>query len=104
MLCLASSRSGYPEQNTRTRNTLMTRKNLRQDMPLVTEFVDAMREAFGAEPGNAAIRAGLDGQPTFWARENGHEIGTKSPTPGYPLPATENAPQRPASASQRGAQ
>lgn len=39
----------------------MARRNLRADMPLVTEFIDAVREAFGRAPVDAAIRAGLDG-------------------------------------------
>lgn len=55
----------------------MTKKNLRESMPLVTAFIDECREAFGADVINQAIRAGLDGQQTFWARENGIEIGTK---------------------------
>ncbi len=55
----------------------MSKKSLRESMPLITEFIDECREAFGAEAINQSIRAGLDGQETFWARENGIEIGTK---------------------------
>ena len=55
----------------------MTNKSLRESMPLVAAFIDECREAFGAGPVNQAIRAGIDGQETFWARENGIEIGTK---------------------------
>lgn len=39
-----------------------------------------MRDAFGPEMVNAAIRAGIDGQPTFHAKENGQAIGTIRPT------------------------
>ncbi len=59
--------------------------NLRLAMPKVTELIDALRETFGAAPINAAILAGLDGQPTFWASENGHEIGTQHPDTGLPV-------------------
>lgn len=52
-------------------------KPLRVAMPATAAFIDAMREAFGADMINAAIRAGLDGQPTFWASENGQEVGTR---------------------------
>lgn len=51
-------------------------KSLRAEMPIVTAFIDQMREAFGAECINQAIKAGIDGQPTFWASENGRQIGT----------------------------
>lgn len=68
--------------------TAMTRKNLRADMPRVAEFIDAMREAFGRAPVDAAIRAGLDGQPSFWASENGIEIGVRPPGPGFPVSDT----------------
>lgn len=52
-------------------------KPLRQAMPATAAFIDQMRAAFGAEMIDAAIRAGLDGQPTFWARENTREIGAR---------------------------
>lgn len=54
-------------------------KPLRHAMPETAAFIDAMRETFGADMINAAMKAGLDGQPTFWARENGTEIGTRAP-------------------------
>jgi len=54
-------------------------KPLRHSMPETAAFIDAMRDAFGAEMINAAIKAGIDGQPTFWASENGQEIGTRAP-------------------------
>jgi hypothetical protein len=52
------------------------RKPMRQAMPAVAGWIDQLRAAFGAEPIDAAIRAGLDGQQTFHARENGREVGT----------------------------
>ena len=52
-------------------------KSLRDDMPLVAEFIDAARKAFGAAEINAQIRLGLTGHRTFWARENGVEVGSR---------------------------
>lgn len=54
-------------------------KPLREKMPSVAAFIDDMRSAFGADVVNSAIRAGIDGQPTFWASEGGHQIGTRAP-------------------------
>ena len=54
-------------------------KPLRQSMPETTAFIDAMRDAFGPENINRSIKAGIEGQPTFYARENGQEIGTRAP-------------------------
>lgn len=54
-------------------------KPLRQAMPETAAFIDACRAAFGADTINAAIKAGINGQPTFWASENGQEVGTKAP-------------------------
>jgi hypothetical protein len=56
-------------------------KPLRLTMPCTAEFLDALREEpfFDRTQINAAIRAGIDGQPVFWAKEGGHEIGTPSP-------------------------
>lgn len=51
-------------------------KNLRDQMPLTTSFVDRLREAFGREHIDAQIRRGIAGAGTFYARENGHEIGS----------------------------
>lgn len=57
-------------------------KPLRLAMPHTAGFIDALREAFGASQIDQAIRAGIEGQPTFWARENGREIGTRAAPPG----------------------
>ena len=54
-------------------------KPLRQTMPTVAGWIDALRAAFGPDMINAAIRAGIDGQPTFHAKENGQSIGTPRP-------------------------
>ena len=51
-------------------------KPLRLAMPTVAGWIDDLRAAFGAELIDHAIRAGIDGQQTFHARENGREVGT----------------------------
>lgn len=68
-----------------TRNTTIKTRNMeknkpmRQAMPTVAAWIDELRDAFGAETINSAIKAGMEGQPTFYASENGHEIGTRAP-------------------------
>lgn len=52
---------------------------MRQAMPTVAGWIDNLRAAFGADMIDAAIRAGIAGQDTFHARENGHEVGTPIP-------------------------
>lgn len=54
-------------------------KPLRQAMPGVAAFIDSLREAFGDDQINPSIKAGMDGQPTFHAKENGHSVGTPLP-------------------------
>lgn len=56
-------------------------KPLRQTMPLVTAFIDNMREAFGTEAIDNAIRGGMAGLPTFWAKEGDAEIGKRDVRP-----------------------
>ena len=56
-------------------------KPLRLAMPKTTEFIDALRYAFGELQIDRSIRAGIDGQPTFWAAEAGQEIGTRATPP-----------------------
>lgn len=51
-------------------------KPLRETMPTVAAIIDDLRAAFGAEDIHQSIRNGLAGVPTFYARENGHEVGT----------------------------
>lgn len=55
--------------------------SLRETMPFTAAFIDECRAAFGVEAVNASIRAGMQGQQTFWASESGVEIGTKIPEP-----------------------
>ena len=57
-------------------------KPLRQTMPQTAAFVDFARRVFGTQAVDAAIRAGLDGQPTFHADEAGQHIGTPPPANG----------------------
>ena len=45
-------------------------------MPLVTAFIDGMRDAFGKDAIDAQIRLGMAGHKTFWARENGIDVGS----------------------------
>lgn len=59
-----------------------TRKPLRQAMPRVAEFIDAVRESFGREMVDQQIRNGMAGGTDFWASENGHVIGHLPPEPG----------------------
>lgn len=54
----------------------MARGSMREQMPVVTAFVDQLREAFGREYIDNIIRAGIRGQPVFHATENGHAVGT----------------------------
>ena len=66
--------------------------NLRADMPTVAGWIDDLRAAFGAETINAAIRAGMNGQPTFYAEENGRAVGTKTKGMGVTLAETSIGP------------
>jgi len=50
-------------------------------MPIVTEFIDECRKAFGTEMVNQQIKLGMQGAETFYARENGYEVGTKFKEP-----------------------
>jgi hypothetical protein len=54
---------------------------LREAMPTVAAFIDECREAFGVECVNNAIKLGMQGAETFYASENGHQVGTKSREP-----------------------
>lgn len=58
---------------------------MKDKMPLCAAFVAEMRAAFGADQINPEIRKGMAGEPTFWASENGHEIGTKDTRKGLKL-------------------
>lgn len=45
-------------------------------MPETAAFIDAARQAFGADCVNDSIRKGMQGLPLFHAVENGREFGT----------------------------
>lgn len=51
--------------------------NMREQMPMAAETVDWLREVFGKEFVDAQIRRSMKGEPTFWIRENGMELGTR---------------------------
>ena len=55
----------------------MSKINLRDQMPVVVAFIDSLRAVFGKEGIDKQIQDGMRGKPTFWASENGHEIGTR---------------------------
>lgn len=50
-------------------------------MPQTAAWIDACREAFGTEMVNEQIQLGRQGAQTFYASENGYEIGTEIPEP-----------------------
>lgn len=56
----------------------MMSKPLRKTMPETAAWIDTLRDAFGAESIEDAIRRGMAGEPTFYAIEQGREIGTRS--------------------------
>ena len=58
---------------------LMPALNLREAMPTVADWIDALREAFGARAINEQIRRGMAGQSGFFAAERGHTVGTPMP-------------------------
>ena len=55
--------------------------SLRDEIPKTAALIDDLRDAFGADEINALIKAGLHGAGTFWASENGREIGSRPPPP-----------------------
>ena len=57
-------------------------KPMRQAMPRVAEFVDAVREAFGAVAVDRAVRNGMAGGTDFVAGEAGHTVGHQAAEPG----------------------
>lgn len=63
---------------------------LKDEMPQVAAWVGELRAVFCETPADVAafneqIRAGINGQPAFYARENGREIGTKDHRPGVEI-------------------
>ena len=58
----------------------MSQKNARAAMPLVTAWVNDLRDAFGREPIDSLIeKATVEGMPTFYASENGYTVGVPLP-------------------------
>jgi hypothetical protein len=55
----------------------MKQREMKEKMPQVAALIEDLVNAFGKESIHGQIRKGLAGEPTFWASENGHEIGTK---------------------------
>lgn len=75
----------------------MSKHSLREEMPAVTRIIDGFRAAFGKAYIDGIIRAGMRGQPVFWASENGHTIGTPLPPAAVADsvdPSTENNRER----------
>lgn len=65
----------------------MSNGSLREQMPTVAAIIDEFRAVFGKDSIDKVIRAGMKGQPVFYASENGHTIGTPIPlgAPGVDL-------------------
>jgi hypothetical protein len=51
-------------------------------MPEIAGFTAKLRAAFGDEVVDEALRRGKAGEPTFYASENGHTVGTASSATG----------------------
>ena len=60
----------------------MAKGGMRDQMPVVTAWIDAMRAAFGKEHIDGVIKAGMRGKAVFYASEAGHAVGTPAP-PGW---------------------
>lgn len=67
----------------------MSRKPLRQTMPRTAELIDSLREHFGAEDINQAVRNGLAGGTDFWASEQGTTLGNRPSPPGASFTADQ---------------
>jgi hypothetical protein len=52
---------------------------MRQAMPFTASIIDDFRTNWPEAGIVQAVRAGIDGQPTFHAKEAGHEVGTPIP-------------------------
>lgn len=47
-------------------------------MPQVSAIIDELCEAFGKDSIHGQIRRGIQGEPVFYAAENGYEVGVRS--------------------------
>lgn len=59
------------------REISVSKPSMREQMPQCAAFIDSLRDAFGKEHIDGQIRAGMRGEPVFYASENGHTLGTK---------------------------
>lgn len=59
-------------------------KPLREFMPETAAWIDQLRDAFGADVIVPIVRAGMNGEPVFYAIENGRTVGTKAEQSGTP--------------------
>lgn len=57
----------------------MAKGSLRDLMPVTAKLIDEFREVFGAKSIDQSLRRAMNGEPTFYAEENGHKFGTPSP-------------------------
>lgn len=57
--------------------------SMRDRMPVSAAFIDEMRAVFGDADINTQLKRGMCGEPTFWAKEGGSEIGTKVSEEGW---------------------
>ncbi len=60
----------------------MAKGSMREQMPVVAAWIDEMRAAFGTAHIDGILKAGMRGEPVFFASENGHTVGTPS-APGW---------------------
>ncbi len=72
----------------------MSKGSLREEMPTVTTIIDGFREVFGKVYIDNIIRAGMRGQPVFYASENGHTIGTPLPPAAQVIEQAETHRER----------
>lgn len=56
---------------------MKSRGGLREAMPCTATFIDDCRDVFGVDGVNAAIKAGISGDGSFYAKENGVEVGSR---------------------------
>ena len=56
------------------------RKPSTHPMPEIADFVRSLRDAFGDDVIDEAVRGGKSGEPSFYACENGRSAGTAAPS------------------------
>jgi hypothetical protein len=55
----------------------MAKGSMRERMPETAKLIDSLRKAFGEACIDQVIKAGVSGEPVFYASENGHQVGTR---------------------------